>query len=106
MSNLHLACFFLGNVLLVPYFFEMSLVKDMNIYIEPLIDELLKLWVGITMYDISRPIGKRRFQFHGILSRSIHDAPELTHFWGIFLIYFCDLILYIFFEKNMHYFKL
>ena len=31
-------------------------VKDMNVYIEPLIDELLKLWNGITMYDVSRPI--------------------------------------------------
>ena len=28
-------------------------VKDMNVYIEPLIDELLKLWDGITMYDNS-----------------------------------------------------
>ena len=34
-------------------------VKDMNVYIEPLIDELLKLWAGVTMYDISRPIGQR-----------------------------------------------
>ena len=34
-------------------------VKDMNVYIEPLIDELLKLWVGITMYDISIPIWKK-----------------------------------------------
>jgi hypothetical protein len=33
----------------------------MNAYIEPPIDELLKLWVGVTMYDISRPIGQRRF---------------------------------------------
>ena len=32
-------------------------VKDMNVYIEALIDEILKLWAGITMYDISRPIG-------------------------------------------------
>ena len=40
-------------------------VKDMNVYIEPLIDKLLKLWAGITMYDISRPIWKRKFQFHG-----------------------------------------
>ena len=30
-------------------------VKYMNVYIEPLIDEILKLWDGITMYDISRP---------------------------------------------------
>ena len=34
-------------------------VKDMNVYIEPLIDELLKLWNGITMYDVSRPIWKK-----------------------------------------------
>ena len=32
------------------------IVKDMNVYIKPLIDELLKLWNGITMYDVSRPI--------------------------------------------------
>ena len=32
-------------------------VKDMNVYIEPLIDELLKLWSDITMYDIYKPIG-------------------------------------------------
>ena len=31
-------------------------VKYMNVYIEPLIDELLKLWNGINMYDVSRPI--------------------------------------------------
>jgi hypothetical protein len=63
-------------------------VKDMNTYIEPLIDELLKLWDGVTMYDISRPIGKKRFQLHGILSWTIHDAPRLTHFCGILLLYF------------------
>jgi hypothetical protein len=27
----------------------------MNVYIEPLIDELLELWKGITMYDITIP---------------------------------------------------
>ena len=43
-------------------------VKDMNVYIEPLIDELLKLWAGITMYDISRPIGQKQFHLHGILA--------------------------------------
>jgi hypothetical protein len=28
-------------------------VKDMNVYIEPVIDEILELWKAITMYDIS-----------------------------------------------------
>ena len=31
-------------------------VKDINVYIKPLIDDILKLWNGITMYDVSRPI--------------------------------------------------
>ena len=55
----------------------------MNVYIEPLINELLNLWAGITMYDISRPIGQKQFQFHGILAWTIHDAPGLTHFCGM-----------------------
>jgi hypothetical protein len=58
-------------------------VKYMNVYIEPLIDELLKLWVDITMYDICKPIGEKKFQFRGILVWTIHDAPGLTHFCGM-----------------------
>ena len=58
-------------------------VKDMDVYIEPLIDELLKLWVGITMYDIRKPIGEKKFKFRGILLWTIHDAPGLTHFCGM-----------------------
>ena len=37
--------------------------KDMNVYIKPLIDELLKLWNYITMYDVSRPKRQMKFQF-------------------------------------------
>ena len=60
-------------------------VKDMNVYIEPLIDELLKSWNGITMYDISRPIRKRKFQFHAMVVWStIHDALGLTQFCGLY----------------------
>ena len=59
-------------------------VKDMNVYIEPLIDELLKLWNGITMYGISRPIRKRQFQFHSMVVWTIHDALGLTHFCGLY----------------------
>ena len=55
-------------------------VKDMNVYIEPLIDELLKLWAGIKMYDICKPIEEKKFKFCGKLLWTIHDAPGLTHF--------------------------
>jgi hypothetical protein len=44
----------------------------MNVYIEPLVGELLKLWDDITMYDISREMGQRGFQFHGILTWTMH----------------------------------
>ena len=60
-------------------------VKDMNVYIETLIDELLKLWNGITMYDISRPIRQRQFQFHAMVVWTIHDAPRLTQFCGLYV---------------------
>ena len=59
-------------------------VKDMNVYIEPLIDELLKLWNGTTMYDVSRPIQKRKFQFHAMVVWTIHDALGLTQFCGLY----------------------
>ena len=58
-------------------------VKDMNVYIEPLIHELLKLWNGITMYDVPRPIRQRKFQFHVMVVWTIHNAPRLTSFCGL-----------------------
>ena len=58
-------------------------IKDMNVYIDPFMDKLLKLWVGITMYDICKPIGEKKFKFYGILLWTIHDAPRLTHFCGM-----------------------
>ena len=58
-------------------------VKDINMYIKPLIDDLLNLWNDITMYDISRPIGHGHFQFHAMLVWTIHDAPTLNHFCGM-----------------------
>jgi len=58
-------------------------VKYVNVYIKPLVDELLKLWDDITIYDISRPIGQRGFQFNGILTWTIHDALGLANFCGL-----------------------
>jgi hypothetical protein len=58
-------------------------VKYMNVYIDPLIEELLNLWEGITMYDIYKPIGQKRFQCRGTLLWTIHDSPGLTHFCGM-----------------------
>ena len=58
-------------------------VKYMNVYIEPLIYDLLNLWNGINMYDVSRPIRQKKIQFHVMLVWTIHDAIGLTHFCGM-----------------------
>ena len=58
-------------------------VKYMNVYIEPLIDELLKLWDGITMHDICKPIAEKKFKFLRILLWTINDAQGLTQFFGM-----------------------
>ena len=50
----------------------------MDTYFEPLIDELMMLWQGINMKDVSRPIASRIFQFHAMLIFTIHDAPRLS----------------------------
>ena len=45
-------------------------VKDMNVYIEPLIDELLKLCDGITMYDISRLTKKNSIAYNACMDNT------------------------------------
>ena len=58
-------------------------VKEVIVYMDPLINELLQLWNGITIYDVSRPIDPREFQLYAILVWTIHDAPWLTHICGM-----------------------
>ena len=49
-------------------------VKNMNVYLQPLIDELKKLWEGIHVFDVSRPIPKESiFTLYGICAYTTHD---------------------------------
>ena len=42
-------------------------VKNMDVYIQPLVDELKEIWDGINVYDVSRPIAtERSFTLYGI----------------------------------------
>ncbi|XP_057842572.2 uncharacterized protein LOC131051993 [Cryptomeria japonica] len=58
-------------------------VKDMDVYMEPLIDELRELWDGVNMLDVSRPINDRNFFFQAMLIWTIHDAPGLSICCGL-----------------------
>ena len=50
-------------------------VKNMDIYLEPLIEELKILWRGIQIHDVSRPIATRDAIVKGILMWTMHDYP-------------------------------
>ena len=52
--------------------------KHMEPYFKPLIDELLMFWQGMSMKDVSRPIGSMIFCFHAILLFTIHDSLGLS----------------------------
>ena len=58
-------------------------VKNMDVYLQPLVDELKELWDGINVYDVSRPITvERSFTLYGICAYSIDDYPGLGVFSG------------------------
>ena len=58
-------------------------VKNMDVYLQPLVDELKELWDGIYVYDVSRPIGiERIFTLYGICAYMTHDYPGLGVFFA------------------------
>ena len=58
-------------------------VKNMDVYLQPLVDELKELWNGINVYNVSRPIAaKRCFTLYGICAYMTHDYPGLGVFSG------------------------
>ena len=58
-------------------------VKDLNVYLAPLIDDLLKLWKGIDVLDMSKQDYKRKFRFCGILAWTIHDFLGYRFYSGM-----------------------
>ena len=53
-------------------------VKNMDVYLQPLVDELKELLDGINVYDVSRPIvAERGFTLYGICAYMTHDYPGL-----------------------------
>ena len=46
-----------------------------DVYLEPLVDELLELWAGVPAYDVSEVAGSKNFQLRAMLLWTIHDFP-------------------------------
>ena len=67
-------------------------MKNMDVYLQPLIDELKELWEGIHVYDVSRPIPlEMSFTLYGICAYTTHDYPGL----GFFSCKYVVLFVYI-----------
>ena len=70
MKNKHLML-----ALIVPHRRQ---VKNMDVYLQPLVDELKELWDGINVHDVPRPItAKRSFTLYGICAYTTHYYPGL-----------------------------
>ena len=66
--------FFIMLTLIIP---GKESVKDKNIdvYLQPLVEELEALWVGVHAYDSSQPEGTGMFTLRAMLLWTIHDYP-------------------------------
>ncbi|WVZ84116.1 hypothetical protein U9M48_031177 [Paspalum notatum var. saurae] len=53
--------------------------NDIDIYLQPLIDELLELWVGVKTVDAS---SKKKFTLRAALLWTISDFPALAYLYG------------------------
>jgi hypothetical protein len=66
--------FFVLLALLIPG--KESVTSEVfDVYMEPLVEELLKLWYGVSAYDITKEWGQRTFQLRAVLLWTIHDFP-------------------------------
>ena len=64
-----------GHILLAMIVPGKYKTKNMDVYLQPLMDELLELWSGIHVYDMSKKFGRRDTFVRGILMWTMHDWP-------------------------------
>jgi hypothetical protein len=44
-----------------------------DVYMEPLVEELLELWTSVAAYDVTKLVGFRAFMLRVVLLWTIHD---------------------------------
>ena len=63
-------------------------MKNMDVYLAPLVKELESLWNGIFVLDMSRPAGRRSHTVKGILMWTMHDWSGYGDCSGKILLFF------------------
>lgn len=57
--------------------------NNIDVYLQPLVHELKKLWVGVKAVDMAQPIGRtQHFKMRGMLMWTINDFPAYTLIFG------------------------
>jgi hypothetical protein len=67
--------FFIMLALLIPGKQSVT-TENFDVYMEPLLEELLELWEGVLAYDVLKDMGSREFKLQGMLLWTIHDYPR------------------------------
>jgi hypothetical protein len=49
--------------------------ENFDVYLEPVVEELLQLWEGVPAYDITKEVSARAFTLRAMLMWTIHDFP-------------------------------
>jgi hypothetical protein len=66
--------FFVLLALLIPR--KQSVTSEVfDVYMEPLMEDLLELGTSIVAYDVTKPVGFRAFMLRVVLQWTIHDFP-------------------------------
>jgi hypothetical protein len=52
--------------------------ENFDVYMEPLLEELLELWEGVLAYDVLKDMGSREFRLRGMLLWTIHGMAPLV----------------------------
>ena len=58
-------------------------VKNMDVYLQSLVDELKELWSSIEVVDKSKPLDRQIVNIRGILMWTMHDYPRYGECSGI-----------------------
>ena len=50
-------------------------VENIDVFLRPLVNDLLELWNGVPAIDMSKPIGERAFTLRALLLWTVNDFP-------------------------------
>jgi hypothetical protein len=50
--------------------------KDFDVFLEPQVDELQELWLGVSTFDA---LSRKYFDLHAAVIRCIHDYPSFEN---------------------------